>query len=280
MISSEMIKELRNRTGVSMGKCKEALEEANGDMEKAIHLLRKAGMASSVKKQGRETKEGLIGIGESKAAIAFVEVNSETDFVAQNEKFKKFLLEVAQIAADSEAISLAALLEKKSRSDSTITVDQLRSLVIQTLGENIQIKRMKILKKRPDISIGVYSHMRGKIVTAVELTGGAGQEILARDIAMHIAAESPEYITPEEVPNEIKEREREIAKSQLQGKPAHVVDKIVEGKLQAFYEQTCLICQKYVKNTSLTIEQLLAKESKDAGKDFVITSFMRWRVGE
>lgn len=280
MISSEMIKELRNRTGVSMGKCKEALEEAGGDMEKAIHVLRKAGMASSVKKQGRETKEGLIGIGESKTAIAFVEINSETDFVAQNEKFKQFLLEVAQIAADTEAISLGALLEKKAKSDSSITVDQLRSLVIQTLGENVQIKRLKILKKRPDVSIGVYSHMGGKIVTAIELAGGAGQEILARDIAMHIAAESPEYITPEEVPTEVIQREKEIAKSQLQGKPSHVVDKIVEGKLKAFYEQVCLICQKYVKNNSVTIEQLLAKESKDAKKDFAVKNFIRWRVGE
>jgi elongation factor Ts len=159
-------------------------------------------------------------------------------------------------------------------------VDQMRSLVIQTLGENIQIKRLKVLPKNPEISIGVYSHMGGKIVTAVELIGGSGRETLARDIAMHIAAESPDYLKPEQVPNEIKEREMEIAKSQLQGKPANMIDRIIEGKLKAFYDQVCLLHQKYVKDPSLTIEQLLAKESKAAGKQFAIKSFIRWRVGE
>ncbi len=279
-ISTKTIQELRVRTGVSIGKCKEALEHTHGDMEKAIDFLRKAGIASSVKKQGRETKEGLIGIGENNQVISFVEVNSETDFVAHNEKFAHFLKEVAQVAADSEANSLEALLEEKSKTDPTITIDQLRSLVIQTLGENIQIKRFKLFRKHPDLSIGVYSHMGGKIVTAVELVGGAGQEALARDIAMHIAAESPDYLTPEEIPAAVKEREFEIAKSQLQGKPAHIIEKIMEGKLKAFYDQSCLMCQQYVKDSSMTVAQLVDRESKALGKQFAIKSFIRWRVGE
>lgn len=279
-ITSDMIKELRERSGVGMGKCKEALEQAGGDMEKAIDILRKAGLASAVKKAGRETKEGSITIGESKKAVSLVEINSETDFVAQNEKFKNFAKEVAEIAAETCPATLEALIAHKSKSDPTVTLDELRSLIIQTLGENIQIKRVKVLHKHSDLSIGVYSHMNGKIVTAVEMTGGAGHEALARDIAMHIAAESPDYLRPEEVPSDVREREAEIAKSQLQGKPANMMDKIIEGKLRAFYDQVCLIHQKYVKDSSMTITQLLDKESKAAGKKFEIKSFIRWRVGE
>lgn len=279
-ITSDMIKELRERTGVGMGKCKEALEQAGGDMENAIDILRKAGMASAVKKQGRETNEGLIGIGESKNAYAFVEVNSETDFVAQNDKFKSFLKALADQAAETHPASLEAFLEQKSKSDPTITIDQERSLIIQTLGENIQIKRVKVMPKKSDSSIGVYSHMNGKIVTAVEITGGAGQEILARDIAMHVAAEAPEFLRPEDVPSDVKAREEEIARSQMQGKPANIIEKILEGKLKAYYDQVCLACQKYIKDTTLTVAQLLEKESKAAGKTFAIKSFLRWRVGE
>lgn len=279
-ITSEMIKELRERTGVGMGKCKEALDQAGGDMEKAIDILRKAGMASAVKKQGRETKEGLIAIGESKKAYAFVEVNSETDFVAQNEKFKNFLREVAEIAAETTPANVEELLAHKSKSDPTVTLDQLRSLTIQTLGENIQVKRVKVLRKAGELSIGVYSHMNGKIVTAVEMAGGSGNEILARDIAMHVAAESPDYLNPEEVPNDVKDREAEIAKEQLKGKPSNMIEKIIEGKLKAFYDQVCLLGQKYVKDSSVSIAQLLERESKAAGKKFAINSFIRWRVGE
>lgn len=280
MITSDMIKELRERTGVGMGKCKEALEQAGGDMEKAIDLLRKAGMASGVKKQGRETKEGIVGIGESKKAMAFVEVNSETDFVAQNEKFKNFVREVADIAAEIAPSSVEQLVAHKSKSDPSITLDELRSLTIQTLGENIQVKRVKVLRKSPDLSIGVYSHMNGKIVTAVEMAGGAGNEALARDIAMHIAAESPDYLSPAEVPSDVKEREAEIAKEQLKGKPANMIEKIIEGKLKAFYDQVCLLGQKFVKDSSLSITQLIEKESKATGKKLAINSFIRWRVGE
>ena len=142
-VTPEMIKLLRERTGIGMGKCKEALDEANGDMELAIDNLRKAGMASAVKKQGRETNEGLIAVGETSKAISLVEINSETDFVAQNEKFRNFLHEVAQQAAETMPASLEELLNQNAKSDPSITVDQLRSVVIQTLGENIQVRRVK-----------------------------------------------------------------------------------------------------------------------------------------
>ena len=209
-VTAEMVKELRDRTGVSMGKCKEALDKASGDMNAAIDILRKSGMASAVKKEGRETNEGLIGAGESGKAVALVEVNAETDFVTQNEKFKQFLKEVAQEAADAAIDSLPALMQKSFSKDSSVTLDQYRALVMQSLGENIQVKRVFLLPKSPDLSIGIYSHMGGKIVEAVVLTGGAGQEALARDIAMHIAAESPEYLSPEEVPAAVRAKEEEI----------------------------------------------------------------------
>jgi elongation factor Ts len=279
-VTAEMVKALRERTGVGMGKCKEALDQAEGDMERAIDILRKAGMASAVKKEGRETKEGMVGFFEGKDAIALVEVNAETDFVTQNEKFKQFVRDVAEQAADTKPASLDAFLNEKSRKDPTVTVDQYRALVIQSLGENIKIKRLEIFPKSSQVSWGLYSHMGGKIVTMVEMEGGSGQEALARDIAMHVAAESPDYLMPEEVPAAVKAREEEIARSQITGKPANIVDKIVEGKLKAFYDQVCLLGQKFVKDNTISIADLVVKEGKRLSKPLAIRRFVRWRVGE
>lgn len=277
-VTPQMVKELRERTGVGMAKCKEALDKVGGDMEKAIDELRKAGMASAVKKEGREAKEGLVGIGESKDAIALVEINSETDFVAQNEKFKHFLRDVANEAASLKPSSVEKFLSAKCKHDPSLTIDQYRALIVQSLGENIQIKRLKVFPKSHDVSIGVYSHMGGKIVSVVELTGGQGHEALARDIAMHVAAESPEYLEPADVPHEITKREEEIALSQVKNKPKEIIDKIVGGKIKAYYDQVCLLNQKYIKDTSTTIAQLLENASK-SGKKQVIRHFLRWHVG-
>jgi elongation factor Ts len=278
-VPPEMVKELRDRSGVSMGKCKEALEQAGGDMNKAIDILRKSGMASAVKKEGRETNEGLIGAAEGKESVALVEVNCETDFVTQNEKFKHFLKEIAQEAADSSASSADSLMKRPNPKDKSITLEQYRALVVQSLGENIQVKRLSVFPKNSDISVGLYSHMGGKIVVAVLLTGGAGQEALARDIAMHVAAESPEYLRAEDVPAEVRAKEEEIARSQVKGKPENIVEKIVEGKIKAFCDEVCLVCQKYVKDNTITIAQLLEKESKRLGKQISIKAYHRWKVG-
>ncbi len=278
-VTPEMVKELRDRSGVSMGKCKEALEQAGGDMNKAIDILRKSGMASAVKKEGRETNEGLIAAAEGKESVALVEVNCETDFVTQNEKFKHFLKEIAQEAADSAAPSPDALMKRPNPKDKSITLEQYRALVVQSLGENIQVKRLSVFPKSSDISVGLYSHMGGKIVVAVLLTGGAGQEALARDIAMHVAAESPEYLRAEDVPAEVRAKEEEIARSQVKGKPENIVEKIVEGKIKAFCDEVCLVCQKYVKDNTITIAQLLEKESKRLGKQIGIKAYHRWKVG-
>lgn len=278
-VTAEMVKELRERTGISMGKCKEALDKAGGDMEGAIDFLRKSGMASAVKKEGRETNEGLIAAAEGRNAVALVEMNAETDFVTQNEKFRELLKDVAQQAADTVPATVEVLMHAPFSKDASLTVDQQRALVMQSLGENIQVKRMSILPKNENLSIGLYSHMAGKIVVAIVLSGGSGQEALARDIAMHTAAESPEYLNPEEVPAEIRAKEEEIAKAQVQGKPANIIDKIVEGKLKSFYDEVCLVCQKYIKDNTVTIQQLLEKEGKRLNKHIEIKAFYRWKVG-
>ncbi|MBS0649024.1 MAG: elongation factor Ts [Verrucomicrobia bacterium] len=278
-VTADMVKELRERTGVGMGKCKEALDQAHGDMEKAIDLLRKAGMASAVKKEGRETKEGMIISGESNDALALVEINAETDFVVQNDRFKQFAKDIAHEVATTKPASLEAFLEQKFSKDPSLTLDQHRAIVMQSLGENIKIRRLQIFPKSSNHSLAIYSHMGGKIVTLVEMDGGAGQEAFAREIAMHIAAESPDYLRSDEVPADVKAREEEIARGQVTGKPAAIADKIVEGKLKAFYDQVCLLNQKFVKDNSITITDLVAKEGQRLGKPLAIRRFVLWKVG-
>jgi len=278
-VTPQLIKQLRERTGIGMGKCKNALDEAGGDLEKAIENLRKAGMASAVKKEGREANEGLISVAETSENVALVEVNSETDFVAQNDKFKKFLSDLASEAARLQPQSLEEFLSLKCKHDPSITIDQYRALTVQTLGENIQIRRVAIFPKDGMTSIGVYSHMNGRIVTMVEIEGAADKEELAKDIAMHVAADAPEYLKPEDVPQEIQEREKEIGRTQVKGKPENIIDKIIAGKLKAFFNQVCLLGQKYVKDPSMTVAQLVEKEGKAAGKPLTIKSFLRWQVG-
>lgn len=279
-ITPAMIKELRERTGVGMGKCKEALEEAKGDMELAIANLRKAGMASAVKKEGRETKEGMIGIAESGQTVAIVEANAETDFVVKNDRFKEFLNNIAQEVAKTNPSSLDEFLKQKYSKDSELTIDQYRATVVQAIGENIQIRRISTLQKTADRSIGIYSHLGGKIVTAVEITGSGSEESIAKDIAMHIAAASPEYLSPEKVPQNVIDNEKDIARAQIQGKPANIVEKIVEGKVNAYYDTNCLVNQKYIRDDSVTIADLVKQRSKETGKPLALVSFVRWTVGQ
>ncbi|MDE3055722.1 MAG: elongation factor Ts [Verrucomicrobiota bacterium] len=279
-ISSDKIRDLRERTGVGMGKCKEALVLAGGDMEKAIDHLRKTGMAAGVKKEGRETKEGMILVKENSSAFVMLEANAETDFVVQNDRFKAFVEDVAQQALESKPQSLDALLAEPYSKDKTITIDQYRSLVIQTLGENIQVRRLQVMHKYQAHSYGIYSHMGGKLVVVVDLEGATGQEALAKEIAMHIAAESPDYLRIEEVPSQVREREEEIALSQIKGKPENLVEKIVASKLQAFYAQVCLLHQKYVKDNAVTVAEFLERRGKELGKTLSVHSFWRWKVGQ
>lgn len=279
-ITADMIRDLRERTGVGMGKCKEALVLTQGDMEKAIDHLRKAGMAAGVKKEGRETKEGLILTAEDQKTLVLAEGNVETDFVAQNDRFRHFLHDVVKQAMESKPKTLADLLDQPYFKDKSITIDQYRNLVIQALGENIQVRRLEVIHKHPNSSYGIYSHMGGKLVVVVEIEGASDQEGIAKEIAMHAAAESPDYLRAEEIPPHVLAREEEIARSQVQGKPENVLEKIVAGKLKAFTEQVCLVHQKYVKDTSVTIQQFLDTCSKKVGKPLSIRCFWRWKVGQ
>lgn len=279
-ITADMIKELRERTGVPMGKCKEALVLAEGDLEKAIEVLRKAGMASAAKKEGRETKEGLILTAENKNALVLAEANAETDFVVQNERFKHFLHDCVKQALEGQVKTLADLVQQPYYKDRSITIDQYRNLVIQALGENIQLRRLESITKHPNSSYGIYSHMGGKLVVIVEIAGAADQEEIAKEIAMHVAAENPEYLKAEEVPAQVIAREEEIARSQVQGKPENVIEKIVAGKVKAYTDQFCLVNQKYIKDNSVTVQQFLEICAKKVGKPLSIKCFWRWKVGQ
>ncbi len=279
-VTAALIKELRERTGIGMGKCKEALEEAKGNMELAIANLRKAGMASAVKKEGRATNEGMIGASENGSAVALVEVNAETDFVVKNDRFKAFLDSLVEEALATKPTSLEAFMQQKYSKDTSLTIDQYRAIVIQAIGENIQVRRVLVMPKPSNKSLGLYSHLGGKIVTLVEITGSNKEEALAKDIAMHVAAASPEYLSPDAVPAAVLESERDIVKGQIKDKPAHMVDKIAEGKIKAYLDANCLICQPYIRDDSLTVAQLVEKHAKNGNSPLKVTHFLRWNVGQ
>ena len=272
-VTASMVKELRDRTGVGMGKCKKALDEAGGDIEEAINILRKSGMASAVKKESRETNEGMVAFAEDGENVALIEVNAETDFVVQNERFQEFTQLLCKELLKNKSADAETFMQSKA--DNGMTIDELRAEQIQSLGENIKVRRTLLLPKGADRSIGVYSHMNGKIVSAVQLEGASDKQDLARAIAMHVAAEFPEYLNPEEIPAEVKAREEEIARSQVANKPENIQGKIVEGKLNAFFDQTCLVRQKYIRDPSQTVAKVVESE----GKGMTLKSFVRWQVG-
>ena len=272
-VTASMVKELRERTGVGMGKCKKALDEAGGDIEEAINILRKSGMASAVKKGGRETNEGMVAFAEDSDNFALLEVNVETDFVVQNERFQEFTQLLCKELLKNKSVDIDSFLQSKSEDGRTI--DELRAENIQSLGENIVLKRLLLISKDGNRSIGVYSHMNGKIVSAIEIDGATDKQDLARAIAMHVAAEFPEYLSESEVPADVKQREEEIAKSQVQNKPENIQEKIIQGKLNSFYDQVCLLRQKYIRDTSQSVGKVVESE----GKDLTLKSFIRWQVG-
>lgn len=279
-ISPTLIKTLRDRTGVGIGKCKEALEKTDGNLEDAISYLRKLGVTSAVKKEGRAANEGKIRSEETDQLIAIVEVNSETDFVANNEKFLQFLENITKEVAKTHPKTSEDFLKQKYSKDPSLTIDEYRATIVQMIGENIQIGRFKLVEKGKNNSVGVYSHMNGKIVCAVVIEGSSQVEDLARDIAMHTAAAAPDYLDPKQIPADVVSHEREIAKSQIHNKPADIIGKIVDGKINAFYDSVCLLRQRYVRDDKITIAQLVEKKSKEIGKPLSLTSFIRLAIGQ
>lgn len=272
-ISAQQVKDLRERTGLGMMECKQALTETNGDMQAAEDLLRKKAGAKVEKKAGRTAAEGAIGIytSSNRKLAAMVEVNSETDFVAKGDDFTGFASDVSACVATSNPANVDALYKQpiKSGGDS---VSKVREGLVMKLGENIGVRRF--LRMAPASGhIGAYIHGR-KIGVLVELEGG--DEALAKDIAMHIAASRPECVSKEQVPAELIAKEKEIFSEQAKqsGKPANIIEKMVEGRINKFLSEITLLGQPFVKNPDTTVEKLLKSKNARALR------FTRYEVGE
>jgi elongation factor Ts len=290
-ITAEQVAKLRERTGAGMMDCKKALIEHGGDFDKAIEHLRKKGIASAAKKAGRTAKDGTVFalISSENNAAVLVEVNCETDFVARNEKFQKIALDVATHIAKANPADTTAMLAQKFAVDPSKTVDEYVREQIATLGENMTIRRFARYPLAAGSDVKSYIHMGGKVGVLVEVAmankAKATQEPVAsylRDLTMHIAAASPLYLKPEEVPADVVAKEKEIALAQLAGqnKPADVLEKIASGKINKYYEETCLVKQRFVKDDKKTIDALTAETGKAAGETLAIKRFARFVLGE
>ena len=272
-ISAQMVKELRERTGLGMMECKAALTETNGDMDAAAELLRKKAGAKLEKKAGRTAADGAIAVyasGDGRLA-AMVEVNSETDFVAKGDDFLDFANKVAARVAASNPADVDALAKLALADGSSTTVAQALEALVAKLGENMGVRRFQRL--RSSGLIGTYVHGR-KIGVLVEIEGGNSD--LARDLAMHIAASRPEFVTKDQVPAERIAKEKEIfaAQAAQSGKPANIIDKMVEGRINKFLNEITLLGQPFVKDPDTTVEKLV--KSKNAK----VLRFIRYEVGE
>jgi elongation factor Ts len=273
-VTAEAVKALRERTGAGMMECKKALVEAAGDLEAAAEAMRKAGLAKADKKAGRIAAEGVIAIERSAdgRSAAIVEVNSETDFVAREKDFQAFAADVAKLALAVRPADFATLLE--ARLPSGQTVEEARRALIARIGENIGVRRYEVVTSSAPLSTYLHGSRIGTIV-AVE----GGEAALGHDLAMHVAAINPQYLSPADVPAEQVEKEREIIVAQaandpkLQGKPKDVLVKASEGKLRKFLGEITLLGQPFVKDDKQTVEQVL-KQAKAS-----VQRFVRFEVG-
>ena len=270
MVSASMVKELRELTGAGMLDCKKALDEVNGNMEEAITYLREKGISKAQKKSSRIAAEGLAlsKVNGNKAVI--VEVNSETDFVAKNEEFIKLINAIADTLLESNAKTVEEALELKYEDK---TINDLIIEKISTIGEKLSLRRFEIVEKKDSEVFGTYSHLNGKIVTLDVLSS---DEELAKDIAMQIAAMRPSYLSKEYVPSEVVEKERTILKETAvnEGLAENKIDMIVNGRLNKFYEEICLLEQGFIKENKMKVSKYV--ESKNSK----ILSFVRYEVGE
>jgi elongation factor Ts len=268
-ISATAVKDLRDRTGAGMMEAKKALEEAGGDFEKAVDVLRKKGLAAAAKKADRVASEGMVASTASGGSVGvLVEVNSETDFVAKNEEFQTFARSVADLVADKNPADVAALSQLSLGGEA---VEARRQALIQKIGENIAVRRF--VRYQTSGRLATYLH-GGRIGVMVDYTGGDDQ--LGKDIAMHIAAANPRFLNRESVPADVLDRERAIYRDQAAqtGKPANVIEKIVDGKLEKFYGDTCLVEQIFIKDPDGKLKV------KNVLKNAVINRFVRYQLGE
>lgn len=268
-ISAQQVKELRERSGAGMMECKKALVANEGDLDAAMEWLRKQGLAKADKKAGRVAAEGRIVSAQDGKAAVLVEVNCETDFVAKDDNFLKFSDNVAKVALESGAGDVAAL--KAAAYPGGDSVEDTAKGLIAKIGENIQVRRMA--RVEADGIIGSYIH-GGRIGVLVALKGGS--EELAKGIAMHVAAMNPTYVTPDDVPADVVEKEREIALAQVKdsGKPADIIEKMISGKLRKAFAEVSLTGQAYVMDTGSTVGEVLKKDGAE------IQAVARLAVGE
>lgn len=285
MITAQMVKELRERTGAGMMDCKKALSEANGDSEKAVEILREKGLAAAAKKAGRIAAEGLVKtyISEDGKTASIVEVNCETDFVAVNEDFVTFADNVAKQAATTNVGTIEELVEEKYiGGDKTIqeTVNEL----IAKIGENMAVRRFSKLSVANG-TIASYIHGGGRIGVLVKVECEKDSDVLAvvaKDVAMQVAATNPLFLNRDAVDSEALEKEKEIYRVQAlnEGKPEKIVEKMVVGRVQKYYKENCLVEQVYVKNPDLTIDKYLQEKSKEVGAPITVAAFVRFEKGE
>ena len=274
MITASQVKELREKTGAGMMDCKKVLTETNGDEEKAIELLRERGIAKAAKKSDRIAAEGLVEtyISEDGKVGVVVEVNAETDFVAKNEEFRNFVADVAKQVAKENPADVEALLEQKSIAEPDKTVREVLTNKIATIGENMSIRRF--VRFETNNLLESYIHGDGKIAVLVEMENGTPE--LAKDICMQIAAARPEFLDRASVPADRLAKEMEILKAQAmnEGKPAEIAEKVVQGRINKFYSEVCLVEQEFVKDSDIKVGKLV--ESKGSK----IVRFARFEKGE
>jgi len=286
MITASMVKELRERTGAGMMDCKRALSETDGDMDKAIELLREKGLAAAAKKSGRIAAEGLVCtyISEDMKVGSLAEVNCETDFVADNEDFVTLAKNVALQGAQTTSTTIEELVSEKYIADESITVNDAVTTLIAKLGENMSVRRFQKFSIENGI-VQSYIHGGGRIGVLVELACAKQDDVLiqiAKDVAMQVAAASPLFLDNTCVDNETLEKEKEIYRVQAlnEGKPEKIVEKMVMGRVNKYYKEVCLLEQIWVKNSDYTITKYLEEESQKLGADIKVTRFVRFERGE
>lgn len=282
-ITASLVKDLRDRTGAGMMDCKRALVETKADLDAAVSLLREKGLASAAKKAGRVAAEGLVGVlaVDDASEAVLLELNCETDFVAKTDNFISLITSVANGLLSSDV-------PEQGTADEAADVDvdgsKLADVItesIANIGENIGLRRFTRIKT--DGAVGSYVHAGGKIGVLIEVGGATAEhaEVL-RSLAMQVAAAFPRYARREDVPAADLDNEREIFKNQAlaSGKPENIVDRIVEGKIEKYYREICLVEQDYVRDPDLTIEKLLAQVGKETGAELEVRRFVRYQLGE
>jgi len=275
-ITTSMIKELRDATSMGINDCKKALEETNGDFDAAVKILREKGAAVATKRASKEANEGMIASNVTSDAQqgALIEVNCETDFVTRNEAFQAFVEELRQEALNFETGAMADGINEKVEAQ------------MASIGEKIQFRRNVKWTVEGTGAITSYIHMGGKVGVLVEVGCENAETInnpvfqeLAKDLTLHVAAAAPQYLNRDEVPAELVEEEKDIARKQLEGKPANIIDNILVGKINKFYSQICFIEQGFVKEDKTSITDLLAQKGKEIGDTLTVKRYVRFQLG-